>query len=278
MNPWTLVRIVPLALVVALATQGLSFTGGIGQARAAGSTGSQKLHFATAPGYRLAAAGKGWPGSDPLTFTLRTGNVARQIVLRTTPAGTFMVAMMNVNVCAGIAITARDGAGRHATLIGPHLACPTPRVVPVPTLKVLHGSLLPPPSSPSNQQGQNGAWQTYRNPEAGYSVEYPANWNVHESPRENASYITAFLAPDGSGSILVSVRPGTADGGLDVPNTRCHPVQIGTLSGTQCIDTIGFTQSTTLVSSGKTFTISMSLKRSPADVYEHMVASFRPLP
>lgn len=119
-------------------------------------------------------------------------------------------------------------------------------------------------------------WKTYRNDRAGYSVDYPASWAVHESaPARDLS--TTFTSPRAREAIGVTViEGGRGDAGnSDIPNTRCGPVTISGLSGTQCFDTISFSISTTLAGEGKTYVVSTSAKGMDRRVYDRLLRSFR---
>jgi hypothetical protein len=120
------------------------------------------------------------------------------------------------------------------------------------------------------------SWQRYRSDRAGYSVDYPTTWTANEREDTNGSITTVFAPTGGGAGISVIMRVGAPPvESNDIPNTRCQPVSIGGLSGTNCFDTIALTSSTTLTGQDKTFSI-FAGKGVPRDIYQHVLNSFSP--
>jgi len=123
-----------------------------------------------------------------------------------------------------------------------------------------------------------GTWHTYHNRHAGYRIDYPADWTVHEQAGGDGSLMTTFTSPGGGASITVLVRVGTEPPGpFDIAHTRCQPVVIGRLAGMRCFDTIAFSTSTTLVGEGRSYTIVAASKHLAAHIYQRFLESFAPI-
>jgi hypothetical protein len=120
-------------------------------------------------------------------------------------------------------------------------------------------------------------FKTYQNPEAGYSVEHPADWKVSEQVGSDGLIVTTFSPVDGGPGIMVMVQSGEfgGAGNSDLPNTRCEEVRVGELTGTRCFDTLNLTTSTTFVTNGRTFTIAALGKRLDEGLYDRFVSSFQ---
>lgn len=123
-------------------------------------------------------------------------------------------------------------------------------------------------------------WQTYRNEQAGYTVEYPADWTVEEQAGADGEILTMFTPPHLGAAIEVSVRTGGAGGEefADIPHTRCWEVMVGGLPGTTCFDTISFSTVTTIGAGDKTYTIAVVGKRPDPTIYQRFLDSFTVIP
>lgn len=120
-----------------------------------------------------------------------------------------------------------------------------------------------------------GAWNNYRNQQAGYAVDYPAAWNTGEQVNADGWLVTTFAPSEGSTAVSVLVRQGdAAQAPSDLPNTRCQQVTVGGVPGTRCLDTISFGLSTTIVHGGKTYMIASSGKRIDQAIYRRFLDSF----
>ncbi len=119
-------------------------------------------------------------------------------------------------------------------------------------------------------------WQTYRNEEAGYAVDYPAGWRVTQRQEADGAVVTVF-GPEHDGGAGISVQAAGPQGlsAAQLPNTRCHPVSTAQLAGTQCFDTIAFSTITTLTVPGRTYVIIARGRRSDPEIYQRFVSSFR---
>ena len=125
-----------------------------------------------------------------------------------------------------------------------------------------------------------GAWATYQNTQAGYSVQYPSDWTVNEIVGKNGELITTFTMPNNQQGITVSVLNGEAVVGEipDMPNTRCQQVTVSGLSGRRCFDTIASSISTTFSDHGKQFDIVAFGKYPDQDIYQGFLESFNVTP
>jgi hypothetical protein len=152
----------------------------------------------------------------------------------------------------------------------PDLVTPVPADAAAATATAETAAVAPPTTV------EAGAWKTYRNTQAGYSVEYPADWMVTEQAGEDGSIVTNFLSVDSGAGFMVLVQNGEFSGGnSDVPNTRCEEVKIGGLVGMRCVDTLNFVTSTTVAANGQTIRIAPLGKRIDEAVYSHLLATFR---
>lgn len=279
MKPLTLRPLLVLALaasVLGLASLALPRTAWAASSKPA-------LHLARVSGHTLGIAGRRWGARAHVTFTVQSGAAHQEIQVQTTRTGVFLVGIDNVDRCGAYVFQARDSRGRVATLRTAQKGCPASAGLPAPVLVVLKGKLMTAQSgttATSTTVTTVNGWKTYRNQEAGYAVDYPASWSVDTQAGANGMLSTAFLPPGGGVGIVVTAQPGSP-GDLepgDIPNTRCSAVRIGGLSGTRCMDTIGFTLATTLYGNGKIYIISTSMRRSPPgtlDVYEQLLNTFR---
>ncbi len=121
-------------------------------------------------------------------------------------------------------------------------------------------------------------WRIYTNTPTGYTVEYPAGWTVDEQTKA----LTVFTSSDGQASIMVSAKPAPPDQTeppkpSDLPNLRCQQVKIGPAFGTDCVDPLAFSRSTTLWHEGMIYTLTATSKGMDRDIYDHLLNSFRPL-
>jgi len=121
----------------------------------------------------------------------------------------------------------------------------------------------------------SGAWRTYRNEQAGYTVCHPAAWSVDERTGADGSLATTFGAPDGGAGIEVVASAGDAAGPVtdDLPNRRCQPVAVGGVPGVRCFDTLSFSTTTTLAARGKTYVIATASRRLDQATYDHFLAT-----
>jgi hypothetical protein len=125
-----------------------------------------------------------------------------------------------------------------------------------------------------------GAWKTYLNTQAKYSIKYPEDWTVNENVGVNGELMTTFMAPDNGQGMIVSVLNSDAvvEENPDMPNTRCEEITISGLSGWRCFDTLNFNLSTTFINQGKFYAITSSGKRPDQDIYQHFLESFALIP
>jgi hypothetical protein len=133
-----------------------------------------------------------------------------------------------------------------------------------------------PPTAPTRSDASTGAWQTYRDDQAGYSIAYPPDWTAREQSRGNGSSVVTFTPDSGRPGVMVIVQDGVPNAAepSDLPNTRCQQVTIGGLAGTRCLDTISFSIATTLVGQTKTYIITTSGKNADKQIYQSVVNSF----
>jgi hypothetical protein len=119
------------------------------------------------------------------------------------------------------------------------------------------------------------AWQSYRNQQAGYSVEYPASWTASEQDQGNGALSVTFAPGDGGSSITVITQAGEIlmEAG-EIPNTRCQEITVGGLPARRCTDTISFTTTTTVAGHGQTYIITTISKRLDMDTHQHFLDSF----
>jgi hypothetical protein len=101
------------------------------------------LRFVPVRGYRLGVLGEGWGPRALLGITLREGDIRRQIGIRATRSGAFLLGLNRVDPCTALFLTARDRAGRTAGLNTPLRQCPAPIRPPSPSVTVLRGELVP---------------------------------------------------------------------------------------------------------------------------------------
>jgi hypothetical protein len=128
-----------------------------------------------------------------------------------------------------------------------------------------------PDSAPSN-------WPAFTSVQGGYRLRYPPGWRVKESAGSGGP-VLSLLPPRGTGiSVLVTWTAPPEAGAAELPNTRCQPVRVGRLAGSQCLDTISMVVSTTLQGRERWFVLTGSLRRpaAPAGAYQQVLASFRP--
>jgi hypothetical protein len=139
---------------------------------------------------------------------------------------------------------------------------------------VVPGSEITTQAAVATPTSESSVFKTYQNPEAGYSVEHPADWTVSEQAGEDGTMVTTFSPSDGSPGILAMVQSGEfgATGSSDIPNTRCEEIQVGALTGMRCFDTINAATSTTVVANGRTFTIAVLGKRLDEKTYSRFLS------
>lgn len=123
-------------------------------------------------------------------------------------------------------------------------------------------------------------WLNYDNAQGAYSAQYPPDWIVNESSGANGELITTFTGPGGGPSIMVAVLSGGNDTlqPQDMPNTRCQPVTISGLPGRRCFDTIASSFSTTLLGSGRQYTIATSGHFAQQELYQRFLDHFAVTP
>jgi hypothetical protein len=132
------------------------------------------------------------------------------------------------------------------------------------------------PTAPPTAVLASGAWQPYRSAQAGYSLDYPANWVANERAEANGRRVTTFVPAAGGAGVTVIAQPGGAPAdSADLPNTRCQPVSVGGLPGTRCLDTISMTTTTTLTTQGTTYLIVAPGRRLDQQIYQRLLDSFR---
>jgi hypothetical protein len=112
-------------------------------------------------------------------------------------------------------------------------------------------------------------WQTYRNEEAGYSVEYPADWSV-----DLDGQLTRFTSPSGRVGISIGV---SAPDDTVLDTASCEPVIVAEIETQTCQDILTFSVWTTVVSRDKAYTVATSAKNYDPQPYAHAVKSFRVL-
>jgi hypothetical protein len=147
------------------------------------------------------------------------------------------------------------------------------------------------------------ASQTYRNTQAGYTIDYPASWVVEEYlDLATNTTTTTFTPADDMVGVAVSVQnrqldPAEMDAIIHMPNSSCRQVIVGGLTGWQCYTTMGpchqlegrFTCSTTttLVGQGKTYSIRNDYVKGPdlrglqvlaPEAYQRFLDSFALIP
>ena len=140
----------------------------------------------------------------------------------------------------------------------------------------MDSAMTPSVAAPASTIEDTDDWTKYQNIEAGYSIEYPADWTLKESTGASGELITTFAAPNDLQGIIVGVLPGelVPDPNLDMPNIRCQQVSISGLSGQRCFDTVAFSISTTLVSQEKQYSIATFGKHPNETIYERFLESF----
>lgn len=136
------------------------------------------------------------------------------------------------------------------------------------------------PPSPSSQPAaaapaSDEDWQTYRDDQVGFSVEYPSSWLVTRQPGSDGTVLANFTPPAGGAGLTVIAGAGGLELGSvsDMPNTRCRPVAVGAQSGLRCLDTLSFSTTTTVAAQGWTY-IFVAGRRLEPSLYEHLLDSF----
>ncbi|HLF27621.1 MAG TPA: hypothetical protein VJG32_14900 [Anaerolineae bacterium] len=187
-----------------------------------------------------------------------------------------MLALVGLVACeAGAPLLAETPPNATPTLTAATLPSnPTPtapltpsETPPLTTTPTLSGTVAP------------GEWQTYQSQPGGYSLEYPAGWEVSEQVDSDGSVTTTFTSTDAKVGIMVMVQSGAFTGSenSDIPNVRCQPITLGGLSGTRCFDTLNFSLTTTLAGVNKTYTLATLAMRSDESIYQHLLNSFTPI-
>ena len=163
------------------------------------------------------------------------------------------------------------GPAATAKAAGPMISARDPEVEATPLAPTAAPALAP------TSVAASGVWQTYRNTQGGYTIDYPVAWSMDQRTGTDGALVTTFTPADGGAGIEVIVKTDEGNGAesADIPNTRCEPVTIHGLSGTRCFDTISFSISTTLVGRGKTYIIAASGKRLDQNIYQRLLDSFR---
>lgn len=139
------------------------------------------------------------------------------------------------------------------------------------------GSPIPPAvTAPASTIEEPSAWMSYQNTEAGYSIEYPADWTLNKSISANGEFITTFVAPNNAQGIIVSVlnNETATEQNSDIPNVRCQQVTISGLSGQRCFDTVAFSISTLLLGQDKQYSIATFGKHPDQNIYQRFLDSF----
>ena len=111
-------------------------------------------------------------------------------------------------------------------------------------------------------------WQTHHDDQAGYTVEYPAEWSV-----DFGDSTTHFTSPSGRVGIVITVDDGVA---TDAPEAPCSAVTVAGLPALSCEDILTFSVWTSIIDGGRTVTIATSAKNYDARAYAHVVDSFTP--
>jgi hypothetical protein len=159
---------------------------------------------------------------------------------------------------------------------------PRPSPIPQPprSLRPTATPLVVPTVPPANTTAPvAGAWQTYRNAQAGFRIDYPSNWVVSELLDEAGASITAFMPAGGGPGISVAVQVGGPPA-IEPPEQetrRCERVVIARLTGTRCLNMATSTISTTLVGKDRTYIIATTDKGIDGSLYQHMLDSFVPI-
>jgi hypothetical protein len=171
-------------------------------------------------------------------------------------------------------------AAPRATASAPHASTATPesvggvRTIGTPVTRAIQSAT---PGATTTTAAVT-AWQSYHSVQEGYSVEYPATWTVNEQPGATGAVATTFTPPVGGVGIIIAVRPTdpAQQKPLNLPNTRCQPVQGNRGIATRCLDTIARATATTFVGQDRTYTITTSGKDMDQTVYQHVLDSFAP--
>ncbi|MDQ2745455.1 MAG: hypothetical protein M3Z66_24620 [Chloroflexota bacterium] len=109
-------------------------------------TAVPSLAFATHSGFQSTVVGRDWSRGKLLVVTVQEPRTEQRVALRPTRSGEFMVGINNVDFCGGFTVEVRDQSGHQATLNSQQRACPPQLTEPTPTLTVLAGTLLMPPT------------------------------------------------------------------------------------------------------------------------------------
>lgn len=109
--------------------------------------GSRTLTVVPVTGKGIGVQGSGW-GVGRVVVSLQTRQWISSVSLRPNPAGTFVVAAVGANLCAGVLFRAYDGHGhaKAARPAGPALGCATPADYPRPRLEILSGRKVTAPT------------------------------------------------------------------------------------------------------------------------------------
>lgn len=117
------------------------------------------------------------------------------------------------------------------------------------------------------------SWQQFRSDQAGFALEFPADWTAREQRIASGWIVIEFSGPGGAFqvSVLPTVMPIEPDG---VPNTRCQGVRVAGVDAMRCFDTISGSLTTTLADRRRSFVITSQGKRPNQQIYQHALDTF----
>jgi hypothetical protein len=186
------------------------------------------------------------------------------------------VAMIKLLAPAGLLVLALAGAGcARPTDAEPPATSAEPGPSSTSAVRAAPSTLAPPSRSPAPAPSN---WPAFTSVQGGYRLRHPPGWRVKESAGSGGP-VLSLLPPRGTGiSVLVTWTAPPEAGAADLPNTRCQPVRVGGLDGTQCLDMISRVVSTTLHGRDRWYVLTTSLRSpaAPAGAYDRVLASFRP--
>jgi hypothetical protein len=160
--------------------------------------------------------------------------------------------------------------------VGPR---PSPIQQPPRSLRPTATPLVVPSVAPANTTAPvAGVWQTYRNDQAGFRIDYPPDWITSEQVSETGAFFTAFTPASGGPGITVVAQAG--DPPIIVPSEtsdrRCERVVVGGLNGTRCFDPGSSILSATLAGKGRTYVIATTGSGVAETLYQRCLDSFAP--